>query len=93
MHTQSRIPQLRDTTFDSALLWFSEMSCRALLFHPEDDPGDIVRIADGQPLFSENEVAEIRFLVDEIEAELGHEQMIEAAYPAFMKAFGIQLDA
>lgn len=93
MHTQSRIPKLHDTTFDSALLWFSELQCDGLLFHPEDDPADIIRIADDKPMFSDAEVQELRFLLDELDQSLGHDQMIEAAYPIFMNAFGLKLDA
>lgn len=93
MKTESRIPKLSEVSFDGALMWFSEMKCRELLFHPEDDPADIVRIADGARLFSGDEVKELRFLVNEMEAELGHEKMVEAAYPIFMTACGIQLDS
>lgn len=93
MRTQSRIPKLRDTTFDGALLWFSEMQCSNLLFHPEDDPVDIIRIASGERLFSNSEVKELRFLLNELEEGIGHEKVIEAAYPIFMTACGIQLDA
>lgn len=93
MHAQSRIPKLHDTTFDSALLWFSEMQCDGLLFHPEDDPADIIGIADGERTFSDTEVQELRFLLDELDENLGHDRMIEAAYPIFMNAFGLQLDA
>ena len=93
MHTQSRIPMLHDTTFDGALLWFSEMQCNELLFHPEDDPADIISNSSGKPLFSENEVNELRFLLNGLEETIGHEKVIEAAYPIFMNAFGNQLDA
>ena len=93
MHTQSRIPKLHDTTFDGALLWFSEMQCSKLLFHPEDDPADIIRISNGERLFSDEEVTELRLLLNELEEDLGHEKLIEAAYPIFMHAFGHQLDA
>ena len=93
MHTQSRIPKLHDTTFDGALLWFSEMQCSKLLFHPEDDPADIIRISSGERLFSADEVSEIRFALKELEEGLGYEKVIEAAYPIFMNAFGNQLDA
>ncbi len=92
MRTQSRIPKLRDTTFDGALLWFSEMQCSNLLFHPEDDPADIIRVSNGEPLFSDGEVQELRFLLNELEEDMGHEKVIEAAYPIFMNACGIQLD-
>lgn len=92
MHAQSRIPKLRDTTFDGALLWFSEMQCGKLLFHPEDDPADILTIANGQQTFSYSEVQELRFLLSEMKESLGHDMVIEAAYPVFMTAFGKYLD-
>lgn len=93
MQTQSRIPKLHDTTFDGALLWFSEMQCGGLLFHPEDDPADIIRISSGERLFSDGEVNELRFVLNELEERMGHDKVIEAAYPIFMTAFGNQLDA
>lgn len=93
MQTISRIPKLRDVSFDGALMWFSEMQCQSLLFHPEDDPAEIIRISDGARFFSDVEVAELQFLLGELDTNLGHEKMIEAAYPVFMNAFGIKLDA
>jgi uncharacterized protein YciU (UPF0263 family) len=93
MHTQSRIPKLHDTTFDGALMWFSQMQCDNLLFHPEDDPADIIRISSGKKLFSDGEVSELRSVLEELEEEIGHDKVIEAAYPIFMNACGIRLDA
>jgi hypothetical protein len=93
MHTQSRIPRLHDTTFDGALLWFSEMQCANLLFHPEDDPAEIIRISNGERLFTDEEVDELRLLLNGLEESIGHEKVIEAAYPIVMRAFGNQLDA
>jgi len=93
MNTQSRIPKLHDTTFDGALLWFSEMQCSRLLFHPEDDPADIICIPNGERAFSDVEVEELRFLLNELEEGLGHDKVIGAAYPIFMTACGQQLDA
>ncbi|MDO9011084.1 MAG: hypothetical protein Q7U78_04630 [Gallionella sp.] len=93
MQTQSRIPKLHDATFDGALLWFSEMQCSNLLFHPEDDPADIICISSGERLFSKSEVKKLRLLLNELDEAVGHEKVIEAAYPIFMNAFGNQLDA
>ncbi len=93
MQTRSRIPKLNEVSFDGALMWFSEMHCQKLLFHPEDDPAEIVSITNGEPTFSNQEVKEIRFLIEELEKGIGHEQVIEAAYPIFLNACGIQLDA
>lgn len=93
MESKSRIPTLREVSFDGALMWFSELHCEGLLFHPEDDPADILAISDGLPVFTSNEVTEVRFLIDELDRGLGHDKMIDAAYPIFMKAVGNQLDA
>jgi hypothetical protein len=93
MQTQSRIPTLNDVSFDGALMWFSEMQCQNLLFHPEDDPAEIVCIADGTRTFTTNEITQIRSIVDELEVVIGHENLIAAAYPIFMKACGMQMDS
>jgi hypothetical protein len=93
MQAHSRIPKLSDTTFDGALLWFSELQCGGLLFHPEDDPADILLNRTNDRLFSDSEITEVRFLINELEERIGHEQVIKAAYPIFMKAFDIQVDA
>ena len=93
MEMKSRIPALREVSFDGALMWFSEMQCQRLLFHPEDDPADIIRNSDGSTLFSTKEVEEVRFVIRELDKGLGHDKMIEAAYPVFMNACGAQLDA
>lgn len=93
MQKQPRIPKLREISFDGALMWFSELQGESLLFHPEDDPAEIISISDGTPLFSESEVIELKFLLEELESGIGQDQVIEAAYPVFMTAFGNQLDA
>ena len=63
-----------------------------LLFHPEDDPTDIVRISDGVTTSTANGVTQIRLLLEEPGLGIGHEYIIEAAYPFFMKACGLQLE-
>ena len=93
MQTMSRIPKLNDTSFDGALAWFSQLHCEGLLFHPEDDPASICSIADGEKTFTDTEVLELRYVISELECNIGHNEMIEAAYPVFMKAAGIRLDA
>lgn len=93
MEMKSRIPTLREASFDGALSWFAEMQNQQLLFHPEDDPVDIVRIAGGERVFSDREATEVRFVLDALDKQLGHEALMEAAYPVFMKAAGFRLDA
>ena len=55
MNSESRIPELNAVSFDSALQWFAEMQCRGLLFHPDDDPADIVVIQSGERMFQNRE--------------------------------------
>ena len=44
-------------------------------------------------MFTDGEVAELRFVLDALEVSIGHDKVIEAAYPVFMNVMGIQLDA
>lgn len=92
MNTQSRIPKLSSTNFDGALVWFSEMQTKGLIFHPDDDPAEIMNICDWQKTFSEPEISELRFVMDELFNSLG-DTVYEAAYPIFMKAMRQHLDA
>jgi len=92
MNTGSRIPQLHATSFDGALSWFSEMQVNGLMFHPDDDPAEIWRIADGKRVFTDGEAAEVRFVLNALFSNLG-DGVYEAAYPVVMKSIGLQLDA
>ena len=93
MQTQSRIPKLTEVSFDGALMWFSELQSSDLLFHPEDDPDQIFKISDNSKTFSSSEVRELRLILDELEDTIGHDDVVGAAYPIFMNAFGLKLDA
>ena len=92
MKNASRIPACQNYTFDGMLYWFAEMSVNDLLFHPDDDPADIVLIADNTPIFDKKEVRQLRKILDRMFVENGLD-VYEAAYPVFMKRMGIQLDA
>lgn len=92
MSIESRIPVLNGLSFDHALMWFSELQCKGLLFHPDDDPGEIFSVREGAKVFSDVEVVEARFVIGELFAELG-DDVYEAAYPVFMNAVGLKLDS
>ena len=92
MQNLSRIPKLNEVSFDGAFKWFSQLQEQDLLFHPEDDPVDIVKITDGSPTFTSSEVSELHFLLNELENGIGHKQVLEAAYPVFMNAFSFPHD-
>lgn len=89
----NRIPAYESGNPDGMLVWFAEMSNRGLLFHPEDDPANIIRIDGGEQLFSDGEADEIRRIIGRMDSEHGHEAMIDACYPVFMRAVGQRLDA
>lgn len=88
----SRIPDFSDKSLDGMLIWFSEMSIRDLLFHPDDSPEKILSIATGKKLFSASECEKIEIYLAEMFRNFG-DGVYEAAYPAFMKCMGIRLDA
>ena len=88
MSTISRIPKTTELSFDGARQWFIALQSGDLLFHPEDDPADIVRIIDGSRTFADEEADQIREQMAQLEAVLGHEAVIEAAYPIFMETMG-----
>jgi hypothetical protein len=92
MDTINRIPACADFSFDGMLFWFAELSKQKLLFHPDDDPADIVSIADGTATFSNEEVEKLREILDGM-FTLNGDKVYDAAYPIFMKRMGIQLDA
>lgn len=93
MKTMPRIPKLRGVSFDGALTWFSEMRSQHFLFHPEDAPSEIIRTPDGVRLFFDRKATELQFLIGEPNTNLGRERVIEAAYPIFMNACRMKLDA
>tara|TARA_R110002124_G_C8972664_1_gene515338 strand:- start:12934 stop:13242 length:309 start_codon:yes stop_codon:yes gene_type:complete len=86
--TNSRIPQLTDTTKDDALKWFLEMRLADLLFDPNDDAEDIVHRNTGERLFSPTEAAEANDIINRLYASLGDE-LDEIVYPVYMEALGL----
>ena len=88
----NRIPSFSDKSFDGMLAWFSEMSVRGLLFHPDDDPASIFQIKDNIPTFVKAEANTARQILDEM-FDLHSDDVYEAAYPIFMNKMGIRLDA
>jgi hypothetical protein len=88
----SRIPCYTKNSFDGMLIWFSEMSKRGLLFHPDDKPDSIISIFDGKPFFTVDECELISKTLNDMFNAFG-DNVYEAAYPIFMKNMGIQLNA
>ena len=91
MNATNRITVCNDFTFFGMTNWFADMSAKELLFHPDDDPSELVRIVDNTPTFDRNEVRQLRKIISRMFAENGDE-VYEAAYPEFMKCMNIKLD-
>lgn len=88
----SRIPDYSDKSIDGMLTWFSEMSVRDLLFHPDDVPETIISTATGERFFTNSECQMLEDVLAAMFQQFGS-SVYEAAYPAFMQRMGIQLDA
>lgn len=66
-----RIPALTATTPAAAKSWFRRMVECGLLFHPDDDPKEIICISDGTMLFTSRECTQLREYLDRLFAALG----------------------
>ena len=84
----SRIPDFANKSREGILRWFSEMSLRGLLFHPEDRPGDIISNATGEPLFMPDECTKLDTIMAQMFDRFG-DDVCEVAYPVFMRAAGL----
>jgi hypothetical protein len=92
MTSESRIPKLQSLDFDGALLWFAELQAKGLLFHPDEDPEDIIRIRTSEKVFTGSEANELRIVMKTAFDVLG-DRVYDACYPVFMHAAGQRLDA
>lgn len=84
----SRVPEYAITDIKTAKFWFSSMAKHGLLFHPDDQPEDIVLI-DGTPLFTKHECITIKHYINEMFILFG-DQVYDIAADAFMKVMRIK---
>lgn len=89
---EDRIPAYDSANPEGMQMWFAEMSARGMLFHPEEDPAEIVRIGTWERTFTDAEANRIRWILESMFAKHGDET-ISACYPIFMRAAGQRLDA
>jgi hypothetical protein len=54
----TRIPSLTNNSRTAASKWFTEMHKGGLLFHPDNNPNELVQIGDGSPTFTPQECEE-----------------------------------
>jgi hypothetical protein len=55
----TRIPTLPNSTRAGAQKWLAQMHKQELLFHPDDNPSEIIGITDGKPTFTQAECDEV----------------------------------
>ena len=70
---QSRIPKLINMSRANVFVWFQSLHRQDLLFCLDDDPATLVRIADGEPMFTNLEAREVAATIDRIFQSLGSE--------------------
>lgn len=87
----SRIPALRSTSRNGVSEWFEAMGTARLLFHPDDDPAEIVHADSGGKFFSGTEVRELRAIVRSMFRAQG-DLVYELGLPAFHRALGITVE-
>ncbi|BAK74859.1 hypothetical protein NH8B_0010 [Pseudogulbenkiania sp. NH8B] len=88
MQYVNRIPDLTGQDEQAMQSWFAEMDKLDLLFHSEDRAEHIVQAGTGQPLFSDAEASKAESILTRLFTQFG-DQVIEAAYPFFMRRSGI----
>ncbi len=81
----SRIPEYSGDR-DSVLRWFVEMQERDLLFHPDDDPRDIIDTRAGARLFVDDEVVRLREILSRM-FEAHGDLVYQASWPVAKSAF------
>jgi hypothetical protein len=80
----NRIPILTSTSPLHAEQWFSALRANGLIFHPDDDPAEIVDVISGEAVFSASEIAQLRSTMSMLFTNLGdatydicHEEMLK----------------
>ena len=87
MNEITRIPQWTDRSFDGMPAWFAEMSVTDFLFHPNDDPSEIISTPNWTKPFSDTEAAELRTIIAEM-FDLKGDEVYEAGLPISRAAPG-----
>lgn len=88
----SRIPDFVNKSREGMSIWFSEMSLRGLLFHPEDAPSDIFVVSTNERMFTPSECIRLERIMAEM-FDLFGDDVCAAAYPIFMRCAGMPLAA
>lgn len=83
----SQIPDSTAKSVNGMSNWFDTMATRGLLFHPENEPSDVVSTTTGERLFNADECAKLDGNMAEMFGRFG-DRVCETAYPIFMRTAG-----
>jgi len=86
---QSRIPKLINTSRANVFAWFHSLHEQGLLFCLDDDPATLVRITDGEPMFTNLDAREVSATIDRIFQSLGNEAH-DLAFEVLSRTFHTQ---
>ena len=87
--SQNRIPKLVATSTKAAIGWFEELHRAGLMFHPDDDPADVVNVATGANTFSKAECELVNESMARLFASLG-DDVYEIAFNTVSATFHTQ---
>ena len=87
--SQNRIPKLTAASTKAAIDWFEELHRAGLMFHPDDDPADVVDIATGVNTFSKAECERVNKSMARLFASLG-DDVYEIAFNTVSATFHTQ---
>ena len=91
MNESGRIPAWSDVSLGGVALWFKVMLRANLLYHPDDDPKDVISLRTGRRLFHRSEAIKLRKIIKEMFSAHG-DSVYEAALPVFHEALDIWPD-
>jgi hypothetical protein len=91
MKKSKRIPTWNDVSLSGVALWFKAMLRANLLYHPDDDPKDVIALRTGRRLFNRAEAIKLRQITEEMFSTYGA-LVYEAALPAFHEALNVRPD-
>lgn len=91
MKRPGRIPAWTNVSLSGVGLWFKAMLRANLLYHPDDDPIDVISLQTGRRLFHRAEVIKLREIIKHMFSVHG-DAVYEVALPVFHEAIGIWPD-
>jgi hypothetical protein len=87
---ENRIPEVKNDSIEAMQDWFNEMEEKGLLFHPDDNPREIVSVVDDKlgGIFTEEECVYLDEIMDRLFELHG-----DGVYEAGLIAMGLECES